>query len=421
MTSAPYLDRTPRPAAGRRRVVIIGGGFGGLACAQALAGADVHVTLVDRRNHHLFQPLLYQVSTAALSPADIAVPIRSVLAKAGNVDVVLAEVNGIDALLRHVRLADGGYLPFDQLVLATGSVYNYFAHPEWAADAPAPKTITDARTIRARLLQAFEDAEGCAEETRRSALLTVVVVGGGPTGVEMAGTVAELARYTLRGDFRRIDPTQARVILVEAGPRLLGAFPEKLSSYAARALEKLGVEVRLNTAVRQVDAAGVELLDGRIEAANVIWGAGVRAADGTAWLGVAGGRSGQIPVEGNMAVPGHENIFALGDVALFEQDNVALPALAQVAQQQGHHLGRELRKEGVPAPFRYRSKGDTAVIGRHAAVYTFGRFNLTGRLAWLLWAFVHVYLLIGFQQRTLVMVQWVWRYFTFERGARLID
>lgn len=421
MAQPPYLDRTPRPAAGRRRVVIIGGGFGGLACAQALSGADVHVTLVDRRNHHLFQPLLYQVSTAALSPADIAVPIRSVLAKAGNVDVVLAEVNGVDALLRHVRLADGGYLPFDQLVLATGSVYNYFAHPEWAADAPAPKTITDARTIRARLLQAFEDAEGCAEETRRSALLTVVVVGGGPTGVEMAGTVAELARYTLRGDFRRIDPTQARVILVEAGPRLLGAFPEKLSSYAARALERLGVEVRLNTAVQQIDAAGVELPDGRIEAANVIWGAGVRAADGTAWLGVAGGRSGQIPVEGNMAVPGHENIFALGDVALFEQDNVALPALAQVAQQQGHHLGRELRKEGVPAPFRYRSKGDTAVIGRHAAVYTFGRFNLTGRLAWLLWAFVHVYLLIGFQQRTLVMVQWVWRYFTFERGARLID
>lgn len=421
MLPVPCLDRTPRPNTGQRRVVIIGGGFGGLACARALAGADVHVTLVDRRNHHLFQPLLYQVSTAALSPADIAAPIRHVLAEARNVDVVLAEVSGIDKARRQVQLTDGGYIPFDQLVIATGSAYNYFAHSEWAAHATAPKTITDARTIRARLLRAFEEAESCAEPMRRAALLTVVIVGGGPTGVEMAGTVAELARYTLRGDFRRIDPTQARVILVEAGPKLLGAFPPTLSAYAERALQRLGVEVRLNTTVQQIDAEGAQLGDQRIEAANVIWGAGVRAAAGADWLGGTDDRAGRLPVDASMAVAGQEGIYALGDVSLFTQDGKPLPALAQVAEQQGRHLGRALRKVGAPEPFRYKTKGDTAVIGRHAAVYTFGRFNLTGRIAWLLWAFVHVYLLIGFQRRTLVMVQWVWRYFTFERGARLID
>ena len=421
MPPAPYLDRTPRPDTGQRRVVIVGGGFGGLACARALAGADVHVTLIDRRNHHLFQPLLYQVSTAALSPADISTPIRQVLGAAGNVDVVLAEVDGIDAAARHVRLADGGYIPFDQLVLATGSAYNYFDHPEWAALAPAPKTIADARTIRARLLKAFEDAESCAEPGRRAALMTVVVVGGGPTGVEMAGTVAELARHTLRGEFRRIDPTQARVILVEAGPRLLGAFPEALGAYAARALRHLGVEVRLNTAVERIEPGSVQLAGERLDVATVIWGAGVRAAPGANWLGGTGDRAGRVPVDAALAVVGHDEIYALGDVALFEQDGRPLPALAQVAQQQGRHLGRELRGTGRPAPFHYRSRGDTAVIGRYAAVYTYGRFNLTGRLAWLLWAIVHVYLLIGFQRRALVMMQWVWRYLTFERGARLID
>lgn len=421
MLPAPYLDRTPCSADTRRHVVIIGGGFGGLACARALAGTDVHVTLIDRRNHHLFQPLLYQVSTAALSPADIAAPIRRVLAHARNIDVVLADVHSIDTTRRHIELADSGYIPFDQLVIATGSAYNYFAHPEWAASAPAPKTISDARTIRARLLKAFEDAESCAEMARRSALMTIVIVGGGPTGVEMAGTVAELARYTLRGDFRRIDPTEARVILVEAGPRLLGAFPEVLSAYAHRALVGLGVEVRLNTAVQQIDEEGVQLAGDCIEAANVIWGAGVRAAPGAAWVGGTEDRAGRIQVDERMGVIGQTDIYALGDVALFLQKDKPLPALAQVAQQQGYHLGRELRHPGPPAPFRYRTKGDTAVIGRHAAVYSFGRFNLTGRIAWLLWAFVHVYLLIGFQRRTLVMVQWVWRYFTFERGARLID
>lgn len=381
----------------------------------------MHVTLVDRRNHHLFQPLLYQVSTAALSPADIAAPIRRVVAKAKNIDVVLGEVEGIDSARRHVQLADGGYIPFDQLVIATGSAYNYFAHPEWALHAPAPKSISDARTIRARLLRCFEDAESCAEPGRRAALLTIVVVGGGPTGVEMAGTVAELARYTLRGDFRRIDPTKARVILVEAGPRLLNGFPAELGAYAARALQRIGVEVRLNTAVEQIDAEGVKLADEWIEAGSVIWGAGIRAASGAEWFGGTEDRGGRILVDSCMAVPGDRGIFALGDVALFMQDDRPLPALAQVAQQQGRHLGRALRSYGAPPPFRYRSKGDTAVIGRHAAVYTIGRYRLKGHIAWLLWAIVHVYLLIGFERRALVMTQWVWRYFTFERGARLID
>lgn len=409
------------PDTQRRRVVVIGGGFGGLACARALAGADIDVTLVDKRNHHLFQPLLYQVSTAALSPADIAIPIRRVLAKARNIRVLLAEVIGIDSHTRRVTLAGGDSLPYDQLVIATGSAYNYFAHPEWKPLAPAPKTIRDARAIRARLLQAFEAAERTDDPERRRALLTFVVVGGGPTGVEMAGTTAELARYTLKGDFRRIDPASARVILAEAGPRLLAAFPEELGRYAADALRKLGVEVRLACAVQAIDEDGVELGGERLAGATVVWGAGIRAADGAAWLGGTSDRNGRIAVADNLSVPGHEGVYAVGDVALLVQDGAPLPGLAQVAQQQGVHLGRELRKRPLARPFRYRSRGDTAVIGRHAAVYTYGRWRMKGRPAWLLWAIVHVYLLIGFQQRTAVMFQWIWRYFTFERGARLID
>ena len=411
----------PDTTTARRRIVIIGGGFGGLACARALAGAAVDVTLVDRRNHHLFQPLLYQVSTAALSPADIAVPIRRVLSRARNVEVLLAEVTGVDTAARRVHLAGGDALAYDQLVLATGSVYTYFGHPDWAVRAPAPKTLASARVIRARLLKAFEDAERTDDPAERQRLLTFVVVGGGPTGVEMAGTIAELARHTLTGDFRRIDPAQARVMLVEAGPRLLAAFPDELGGYAMRALEKLGVEVHLGCPVEEIDDAGVQLSGERVAAATVVWGAGIRAADGAEWIGGTDDRGGRIRVADNMAVQGRDGIFALGDVALMEQDGAALPGLAQVAQQQGSFLGRELRDRVVPRPFRYRSKGDTAVIGRHAAVYNWGRWRLKGYPAWLLWALVHVYLLIGFERRTLVMIQWVWRYLTFERGARLID
>ncbi len=409
------------PAGPTRRIVIVGGGFGGLACARALAGAAVEVTLVDKRNHHLFQPLLYQVATAALSPADIAIPIRRVVAKARNIRVLLAEVSGIDAARREVSLAGGGALPYDQLVLTTGSVYNYFSHPEWAPHAPAPKTISDARAIRARLLKAFEDAERADDPERRAALLTIVVVGGGPTGVEMAGTIAELARHTLKGNFRRIDPASANVILAEAGPRLLLAFPEELSRYAADALGKLGVDVRLNCAAKAIDADGVTLGDERLDGATVVWGAGILAADGAAWLGGSSDRGGRIAVEANLAAPGREGVYALGDVALFHQDGQPLPALAQVAQQQGAHLGRELRRRAVARPFRYRSRGDVAVIGRHAAVYAYCGYRVKGRLAWLLWVAIHVYGLIGFEQRATVMFQWIWAYFTFERGARLID
>ena len=404
-----------------RSIVIVGGGFGGLACARALAGADVEVTLVDKRNHHLFQPLLYQVATAALSPADIAIPLRRVLAKAQNVRVLLAEVSGLDAERRQALLAGGGALPYDQVVLTTGSVYNYFSHPEWAPLAPAPKTIGDARAIRAKLLRAFEEAERADDPERRAALLTLVVVGGGPTGVEMAGTIAELARCTLKGNFRRIDPASANVILAEAGPRLLPAFPEELSRYAAEALRKLGVDVRLNCAAQAIDADGVQLGPERLIGATVVWGAGILAADGAAWLGGSSDRGGRIAVEANLAVPGRDGVYALGDVALFTQDGKPLPALAQVAQQQGTHLGRELRQRPVARPFRYRSRGDVAVIGRHSAVYAWRGYRMKGRLAWLLWVAIHVYGLIGFEQRAIVMFQWVWAYFTFERGARLID
>jgi len=421
--SAPEtcVDRTPSYVSGQQRIVIVGGGFGGLACAKQLAGADVHVTLVDRRNYHLFQPLLYQVATAALSPADIAAPLRRVLARAANVDVLLGTVSGVDVARRLVRLEDGGCLPFDQLVLATGSLYNYFSHPEWAEWAHAPKSLRDARAIRAALLKAFEDAESCPDVERRAALLTFVVVGGGPTGVEMAGTIAELAGCTLRGDFRRIDPSSARIVLLEAGPRLLNGFPDALGTYARRTLERLGVEVRLASAVECIDARGVTVDGVRLAAETVVWGAGIKAAPGAEWLGVQADRLGRIPVAHNLAVVGHEGIYALGDAALFIQDGLPLPALAQVAQQQGRHLGRGLRGSASPPPYRYKTKGDTAVIGRHAAVYSFGKWRLKGRVAWLLWSIVHIYMLIGFERRMLVMTQWVWRYFTFERGARLID
>lgn len=418
---ADQLGRAGAAPVQRRRVVIVGGGFGGLACARSLAGADVDVTLVDQRNYHLFQPLLYQVSTAALSPADIAVPIRRVLANASNVTVLLGRATGVDVPGQRLLLADGTNLSYDQLVLATGSVYNYFKHPEWKPHAPAPKTIADARTIRARLLGAFEQAEATNDPARRDALLTFVVVGGGPTGVEMAGTIAELARYTLQGNFRNIDPARARVLLVEGGPRLLAAFPEELGLYAAEALAKLGVKVRLHCPVERIDDDGVVLNGSDLRAGTVVWGAGTRAADGADWLGGSADRLGRITVADNLEVMAHPGIFALGDVALRVQGGAPLPGLAQVAQQQGRHLGRELRCAGTPRAFRYRSRGDTAVIGRHAAVYTYGKYRMKGRLAWLFWAVVHVFLLIGFQRRTSVMLQWVWRYFTFERGARLID
>ena len=409
----------------RQQVVIVGAGFGGLACARALGGTDCDVTVIDRNNYHLFVPLLYQVATAALSPADIAQPIRRMLARHRNIQVFLGAVTGVDAATHRVRLADGTSVRFDRLVLATGSAYNYFGHDQWAAAAPGPRSIEDARLIRARLLLAFERAEACSDPAEQEALLTTVIVGGGPTGVEMAGSVAELARYSLRRDFRHIDPTKARIILVEAGPRILGAFPEDLSKYAQAALDHLGVTVRTDTAVETIEPGRVTMGDEVVRAGCIVWGAGVKAAPVAAWLGVPADKTGRVTVGPDLSVTGLDGIYVIGDTArASDGDGQPLPALAQVAQQQGQYLGKALARgirDGTPMlPFRFHNRGNTAVIGRDAAVFDFGRWRFKGRIGWLLWAIVHIYLLTGFDKRVLVATQWLWRYLTYQTGARLI-
>jgi NADH dehydrogenase len=407
------------------RIVIVGAGFGGIACAKALGGAEAAVTVVDRTNYHLFVPLLYQVATAALSPADIARPIRAMLSRHRNVDVVLGDVTAIDTGRRLVHLASGPALPYDHLVLAAGSRYNYFGHDGWARSAPGPRTIDDARAIRDRLLLAFERAEIEPDPAEQARLLTTVVVGGGPTGVEMAGSVAELARHTLVRDFRRIDPSKARVVLVEGGPRLLSSFPEPLSDYARRRLERLGVTVLTGASVEAIDGNAVTIAGRRQEAGCIVWGAGVRASPVAAMLGTALDRSGRVPVGADLAVPGLPGVFVIGDSAAAPgPDGSPLPALAQVAKQQGRHLGKALRRhlaDDAPLPpFRYRDRGNTAIVGRNAAIFDFGRVRLKGRIGWLLWAFVHIYLLTGFENRALVATRWLWMYLTYQRGARLI-
>jgi NADH dehydrogenase len=409
----------------REHVVIVGAGFGGLACARALGNADIDVTVIDRNNYHLFVPLLYQVATAALSPADIAQPIRRMLARQQNIQVFLGEVAGIDMAARRIRCAAGTSIAFDRLVLAAGSAYNYFGHEQWAAAAPGPRSIEDARLIRARLLIAFERAEASADPAEQAALLTTVVVGGGPTGVEMAGSVAELARYSLRRDFRHIDPTKARIILVEAGPRILSGFPEDLSTYAMAALDHLGVTVKTGTAVEKIEPGQVTMGGEVVRAGCVVWGAGVKAAPVAAWLDVPADRAGRVSVGPDLSVKGLDRIYVIGDAALaLDSDGQPLPALAQVAHQQGQHLGKALRRAilaGTPMPpFRFHNRGNTAVIGRDAAVFDFGRWHLKGRIGWLFWAIVHIYLLTGFDKRVLVATQWLWRYLTFQTGARLI-
>ena len=411
-------------------IVIIGGGFGGLACAQALGaglrGTAHRVILVDRRNYHLFQPLLYQVATAALSPADIAVPLRHILARYRNVEVMWGEVTGIDVARREVRLDDRPPLTWDRLALATGGHYSWFGHDDWAVHAPGLKTMADARTIRARLLAAFERAEMETDPVRQRQLMTCAIVGGGPTGVEMAGAVAELARWTLRHDFRRADPRQTRIVLIEAGPRVLAGFPESLSRYAETALAKLGVEVRTGARVTAISANHVDIGDEHIPAGTILWAAGMAASAAGRWLGVETDKAGRIPVAPDLSVPDRPGVYAIGDTALCRgADGKPLPGLAQVAQQQGTHLGRALTRnlvDGTPMPpFRFRNRGDTAVIGRHAAVFDFGWARLTGRIAWLLWGLVHIVLLVGFENRVIVGAQWLWNYFTRERGARLIE
>jgi NADH:ubiquinone reductase (H+-translocating) len=407
------------------RVVIVGGGFAGLECARMLGGSSIPVTIIDKQNHNLFQPLLYQVATAALSPADIAEPIRKIVRRHKNISTLMAEVVGIDLEARQVKLADGDTEPYDVLVLATGSRYSYFGHDDWATVATGLKTITNATTLRRRLLQAFEKAEQSEDPEEQKRLLTAIVVGGGPTGVEMAGAIAELGRWTLKGDFRRIDPASLRVLLVEGSERVLGNFPESLSRYAAKELTKLGVTILTKRRVKELREDGAQVDDEFIGAGTLVWAAGVQATPAAGWLGIETDRSGRIPINADMSVKGLTGVFALGDITLLEQDGQPLPGLAQVAKQQGHYLGKTLRDgsalNGTAAGFRFHNRGNTAVIGRNAAVFDFGRYQLKGRFAWFLWALIHVYLLVSFEKRMLVSMQWLWRYFTRSRGARLIQ
>ena len=416
---------TPAPADDLPHVVVAGAGFAGLACAKALGGRRARVTIVDRHNYHLFVPLLYQVATAALSPAEIAEPIRKILRSHRNIYVVLGDVSGVDTSNKQVKLSDGKYLPYDYLVLATGSSYNYFGHDDWEPLAPGLKTIADARAIRSSILLGFERAEAIDDAPQQRALMTTVIVGGGPTGVEMAGAVAELARWSLRRDFRNIDPRQARIVLVEAGPRILSAFPEKLGRYAERKLEKLGVEVLTESTVESVSATGV-LIDGKMLHANtVVWGAGVKGSPAGEWVGVETDRLGRIPVSADLSVTGLECVYAIGDTAaVLDERGEPLPGLAQVAKQQGQHLGKALAnliEAERPLPqFRFRNRGNTAIVGRSAAVFDFGSQQLKGWIAWVLWGIIHVYLLVGFEKRLLVAIQWLWRWLTYQSGARLI-
>lgn len=418
-------DITPAGTDERPHVVIVGAGFGGLACAQALGSRAVRVTIIDRQNYHLFVPLLYQVATAALSPADIAEPVRKVLRRHKNIDVVMGEVTGVDVAARRVLIDRGGYIPYDRLVLAPGSKYNYFGNEQWSSFAPGLKTVSDARQIRASVLLGFEQAEVSKDPEEQKALTTSVIVGGGPTGVEMAGAIAELTHWSLRRDFRNIDPRTATTILVEAGERILAPFPEKLAEYAKNRLEKGGVVVRTGAPVDHIRAGEVTVAGEVIRARTIVWAAGIQAAPAAKWIGVEADRLGRIPVEPDLSVKGRRAIYAIGDTAAALDDTgKPLPGLAQVAKQQGAYLGKALAAElerGVsPAAFHFRNRGNTAVIGRSAAVFDFGKHQLQGRVAWLLWVLIHVYLLVGFEKRLLVSFQWLWRWLTHQSGVRLI-
>jgi NADH:ubiquinone reductase (H+-translocating) len=431
------------------RVVILGGGFGGLDAARALAGADVQVTLVDRHNYHLFQPLLYQVATASLSPGDVASPIRWILRTQQNVEVQLAEARSIDPIGRRVVL-DRGELPYDYLIVATGAAHSYFGHPEWESRAPGLKTLDDALEMRRRVLLAFEAAEREQNPDAQRRLLTFVIVGGGPTGVELAGALAEIARQSLRRDFRRIKPESARIVLVEGAAHVLPPFPDPLRDAARRALERLGVEVKTGFVVTDIDQAGVvmklltppdpgrqprathdasEVAQGlspaveRIDAETVLWAAGVAASPLARSLGVPLDRAGRVTPEPTLALAAYPNIFIVGDLCAFTQDGVMLPGVAQVAMQQGARAGRNVRRAiaGAPlAPFRYHDYGIMATIGRNSAVGDVFGLKISGFLAWVFWIFLHIFWLIGFRNRFVVMTEWAWAYLTHQRRVRLI-
>lgn len=411
------VDRIPH-------VVIVGGGFGGLYCARALRNAPVRITLIDRRNFHLFQPLLYQVATASLSPADIASPIRTILRNQRNAQVWMGEVVGVDVREQVVRLEDGSSAHYDYLVLATGATHAYFGHDEWAHDAPGLKTIDDATEIRRRFLLAFESAEREADAEARRSLLTFVIVGGGPTGVELAGAMAEIARQVMPNDFRAIDTTTTRILLLEGVDRVLPTYPPDLSEKARRQLEKLGVEVRTNALVTDIGADYVRIGEERIAAENVFWAAGVAASKLGRQLGVETDRAGRVQVAPDCSVPERPNVFVVGDLASLRQENGDLvPGVAQGAIQMGKHAARQIVRDlrGEPREsFRYRDKGDLATIGRAAAVARLGGMKLSGFVAWVIWVVVHIMYLIGFRNRVLVMMQWAWAYLTYHRGIRLI-
>lgn len=407
----------------RPRVVIVGGGFAGLNAAKELRNADVDITIVDRRNFHLFQPLLYQVASAALNPSDIAYPIRSVFRSQDNVcNVVLGEVTSVDVGGGTVALDDGSEIGFEYLMVATGATHSYFGNDSWAADAPGLKTIEDALDIRGRILRAFEEAERHPE--RADEFLTFVIVGAGPTGVEMAGSVAEIAVHALGSDFRHIDPASARVVLVEGSSHVLPVYPESLSSRAQRQLEELGVEVRTDALVVGIDGEGVTLASGeRLAARTVVWAAGVRASSLGAALPGDRDRAGRVLVAPDLSLPGYSNVFVAGDLAAVTVDGAPVPGVAPAAMQQGRHVARQVLADLAGAPrsdFRYRDKGSLATIGRARAVADFGRLRFGGAFAWLAWLAIHIVYLIGFRNRVFVVFQWAWHYATFRRGARII-
>ncbi|MBN8792835.1 MAG: NAD(P)/FAD-dependent oxidoreductase [Stenotrophomonas nitritireducens] len=411
-------DRPPR-------LLIVGGGFAGLWATRALAGTKLRITLIDRRNHHLFQPLLYQVATAGLSAPDIAAPLRHILGHQRNVEVRLGEVEAIDKHSRQVRLRDGGMLDYDLLLVASGATHAYFGNDQWAPHAPGLKTLDDALALRRRLLLAFEKAEAEPDPAKKAAWLSFAIVGAGPTGVELAGTLAEIARHTLRNEFRHIDPASAKVRLVEAGPRVLSSFPEVLSLKARRQLERLGVEVHTGTPVTAIDAEGFHLGKNFIPARTVVWAAGVAASPLARTLDTPLDRAGRVQVQPDLTVPGHPEIFVAGDLAaLVQADGRPIPGVAPAAKQMGRYVAgvvhARLQQRPPPPPFRYRDQGNLATIGRMAAIVHMGRLKLSGLLAWWFWLAAHVFFLIGFRNRLVVLLNWAVAYWSYQRGARII-
>jgi len=407
----------------RPHVVIVGAGFGGLTAARRLKKASVQVTLIDRNNYHLFQPLLYQVATAGLSAGDIAKPARSILRRQENTEVLMTEVKSVDLPGSRLILADRE-MPFDYLILAPGARYNFFGHDEWEAIAPGLKTVEDALKIRRKILTAFERAEMETNPEKRVPLLTFVIVGGGPTGVELAGSISELAQRALAEDFRHMDPASAKIILVEAGERILPAFPEDLATRAEGALQKLGVEVRLKAFVEKIDTDGVWIGGTLLPSKTVLWAAGVVSSPLMKTLGCELDKIGRAFVEPDLSLPGHPNVFVIGDVAAVKQGSFYLPGLAPVAMQEGRYVADVIRhfeeRRKDPGPFRYVDKGQLATVGRAFAVAQFGKTKFAGFFAWLIWLFVHIFFLIGLQNRVLVFIQWAWAYVTYERGARIV-